>query len=414
MTKASVVGLGYVGFPVLIESLNAGMTVAGIDVSPKIIELRTRELSSMVLPGKFRLSQDFTEIQGSDYIVICVPTPLTPGGEPDYSAVIDACENIGSELGANQTVILESTVGPGTTAGIVQTTLEKASGLRAGIDFQLAFSPERIDPSNEKFFLTNTPKVVGGLTPECRKSAMDFYSKIVEVVVPAAGLLEAETSKLLENMYRHVNISFINEFSKSCSSAGIDFREVIRLAATKPFGFQVFHPSAGAGGHCVPVDPNYFQGFLHSLELPRLRTIELANRINQDQPNWIASRIAEVCESQKPLARSLLILGLSYKSDIGDFRESRQLMVLDGLVSMGYSPKVHDFYLNEDDKPLQSPGTHGCEIVETKNLEKAIEDAQIIVLLQTHAMYLERYILGHESKVMNATGHIVLNSAWSI
>jgi nucleotide sugar dehydrogenase len=414
MTSASIVGLGYVGFPVLIEALKHGIRVLGIDNSPENLKQRQAELRDLADVGQWVLTSDASQITTTDYVVICVPTPLDAEGNPDYRHVLDVCQVVGPFLSKGQTVILESTVGPGTTTGVVRQTLEKFSGLEAGSDFHLAFSPERIDPNNQHFFLANTPKVVGALTQECLEKALAFYSEIVQEVVPASGLLEAETAKLLENMYRHVNISFINEFSNACSVAGINFREVIRLASTKPFGFQVFLPGPGAGGHCVPVDPNYFQQFLRDKGIPPLKTIQLANLINEKQPLVIANRVNEVWNALETQGARPLVLGLSYKANVGDFRESKQLQVLRSLMRMGHNPKFHDFYLTHGTRGNQDLPNDDSGWVSDEALFFEIEQTPLIILLQSHQKYSEDYLANYGYKILNCTGQVIPGARWSM
>lgn len=414
MTSAAIVGLGYVGFPVLVESLKHGIRVVGLDNSSENLLKRRAELSNLAPNGAWGLTSDFSQILTTDYVVICVPTPLDSRGSPDYSHVLDVCKAIGPFLSPGQTVILESTVGPGTTLGLVRQTIESCSGLKAGSDIFLAFSPERIDPHNQQYFLANTPKVVGGLTHDCLEKALVFYREIVQEVVPASGLLEAETAKLLENMYRFVNVSFINEFSNACSEAGIDFREVIRLASTKPFGFQTFLPGPGAGGHCVPVDPNYFQQFLRLKGIRQLRTIELATTINDEQPSVVVNRVTQVWDSLAAAGKRPLVLGLSYKSNVGDFRESRQIEVVRRMVSRGFNPKFHDFYLRDSRLlGLETPLDESSRVSDD-DLRMEIDEAPLIILLQAHQSYLDNYLGKSVHKVLNCTGQTLHGSGWSI
>ena len=255
--------------------------------------------------------------------MICVPTPLSEADGPDLTAVRAASETAGRLLRRGTLVVLESTTYPGTTDELVRPILEKASGLSAGVDFNLAFSPERIDPGNPVYGLRNTPKVVGGLTPDCTAAAARFYGKVCDQVVEANSPREAEMAKLLENTYRHVNIALVNEMAVFCHELGIDLWDAIRCASTKPFGFQPFYPGPGVGGHCIPIDPNYLSYKVRTLGYP-FRFVELAQEINSRMPGYVVDRAAELLNRHaKPLnGANVLLLGVTYKRDIADQRES--------------------------------------------------------------------------------------------
>jgi len=261
-----VIGLGYVGLPLAQEACRAGLTVTGLDVSEHVIsglsagrshvdDLSDADIAEMQAAG-FTATSDASVIADADTVVICVPTPLTPEGGPDLGAVLGATRSIAAHLRPGHLIVLESTTYPGTTDDDVRPVLE-AGGLVAGRDFHLAFSPERIDPGNPTYGMKNTPKVVGGLTPECTQAAAAFYGRFVDTVVPARGTREAEMAKLLENTYRHINIALVNEMARFCHELDIDLWDVIAAAKSKPFGFQAFYPGPGVGGHCIPIDPNY-------------------------------------------------------------------------------------------------------------------------------------------------------------
>ena len=266
-----------------------------------------------MIAGGYQASTDEARIGEAKTVVICVPTPLSDEGGPDLRAVEGATAAIGRNLKAGMTVILESTTYPGTTDEVVRPILEEASGLTAGKDFHLAFSPERIDPGNEKFGAKNTPKVVGGYTPECGDAAAAFYGQFVDTVVRAKGTRKAETAKLLENTYRHINIALVNEMARFCHDLDIDLWDVIAAAKTKPFGFQAFYPGPGVGGHCIPIDPNYLSHNVRSRLGYPFRFVELAQEINATMPAYVVQRAQNILnEDSKPLRGStVLLLGVT-------------------------------------------------------------------------------------------------------
>ena len=293
-----MVGLGYVGLPLVVEAVRSGLSVVGCDISPAVVsglnagrshisDVSSDEVAAMLARG-FRATTDEITIGIPGTIVICVPTPLATDGGPDLAAVRSAAEMSARLLRPGSLVVLESTTYPGTTDEVVRPLLEKLSGLSAGLDFALAFSPERIDPGNPVFGIRNTPKVVGGFTPSCTESAALFYSKLCDQVVRAASTREAEMAKLLENTYRHVNIALVNEMAIFSNELGVDLWDAIRCAATKPFGFQPFFPGPGVGGHCIPIDPNYLSYKVRTLGYP-FRFAELAQEINHSMPGLCPS-----------------------------------------------------------------------------------------------------------------------------
>ncbi len=395
--SVGVFGLGYVGWPLVRECAENGLEVTGIDLS----STRVQELwpETVGLKGQVRLSTSAEDARNCNVYVICVPTPIDAEQNPDYSAVVGAMNSVGGLLSSGDLVILESTVAPGTTRGLVRRILETRSGLIAGAQFNLAFSPERIDPQNQHFVLRNTPKIVGGLSSDCLDAAKAFYMQIVENIHGASGLEEAEAAKILENTYRLVNISLINQIADVFKGMGIDVREVIRLAETKPFGFQAFYPSVGAGGHCIPVDPHYLIATAQEQLGYRMTMVEEAAAINRSRPRLIAERLLSLLEQPSGPGHHapVLFLGLSYKPNVGDFRESRQVDLVREICSRGVNAKYHDFFL---------PHSLGFgELVETKDLFQAIEDAAVVVLSQPHSEYLLDYLHGEIlNKVVNASG----------
>src|SRR6185295_12245503 len=350
---ALVIGLGYVGLPLAVQAARAGFRVTGFDTSAEIAaglnagrshvdDVPAAEVVQARARG-FRATSDEAEIGPQDVIVICVPTPLSVADGPDLGAVRAAAEAAGRLLRPGTLVSLESTTYPGTTDEVVRPLLEKTSGLTAGIDFSLVFSPERIDPGNPKYGLVNTPKIVGGVTPSCADAAAAFYGQICEQVVRAASAREAEMAKLLENTYRHVNIALVNEMAIFCDELGIDLWEAIGAASTKPFGFAPFTPGPGVGGHCIPVDPSYLSWRVRRLGYP-FRFVELAAEINDRMPHYVASRIADLLNDvHKSVDGSrILVLGLAYKRDLGDLRESPAPVLIRRLESRGALVRWHD------------------------------------------------------------------------
>src|SRR5580693_1716059 len=348
-----VIGLGYVGLPLAVEASRAGLTVIGFDTNRAVTEglnsarshipdVADDEIEAMLEDG-FRATGDEAMIGSPETVVICVPTPLTDDKGPDLSSVISASISTSRLLRPGLLVVLESTTYPGTTDEIVRPLLEERSSLQVGQDFALAFSPERIDPGNPDFGIRNTPKVVGGQTPSCADAAAGFYGKLCDQVVRARSAREAEMAKLLENTYRHVNIALVNEMAIFCHELGIDLWDAIRCAATKPFGFQPFYPGPGVGGHCIPIDPNYLGYKVRTLGYP-FRFVELAQEINARMPAYVVDRAVELLNlAGKPLTGShILLLGVTYKKDVADQRESPAKVVAAKLRSKGADLCYHD------------------------------------------------------------------------
>jgi len=386
-----VIGLGYVGLPLAREAVRAGFRVTGHDTLADIAQglnegrshvddLSDAQVTQMVMAG-FRAVWDETGLTPADVIVICVPTPLSVADGPDLSAVRAAAETAGRLVKAGTLVSLESTTYPGTTDEIVRPILEKASGLTAGLDFSLAFSPERIDPGNPYFGLRNTPKVVGGVTPSCADAAGRFYEKICDHVVRAKSAREAEMAKLLENTYRHVNIALVNEMAVFCRELGVDLWDAIRCASTKPFGYQAFYPGPGVGGHCIPIDPNYLSYKVRTLGYP-FRFVELAQEINGRMPGYVADRAADLLNRHARAVNgaSILLLGVTYKKDIADQRESPARPLARKLRARGADISYHDPYVPRwlvDDAP----------VTRREDLAAALAEADLVILLQPHSCY---------------------------
>ncbi len=386
-----VIGLGYVGLPLVREATNVGLNVVGYDIGQGVVDLLNDGRSHVddisdsdvqkMLAAGFRATSDESAVGDPDTIVICVPTPLSEADGPDLTAVRAASETAGRLLRQGMLVVLESTTYPGTTDELVRPILEKASGLNAEVDFYLAFSPERIDPGNPVYGLRNTPKVVGGLTPDATAAAARFYGKVCDQVVEAKGPREAEMAKLLENTYRHVNIALVNEMAVFCHELGVDLWDSIRCASTKPFGFQAFYPGPGVGGHCIPIDPNYLSYKVRTLGYP-FRFVELAQEINSRMPGYVVDRAAELLNRHaKPLnGANVLLLGVTYKQDIADQRESPAQPIARRLLARGAALSYHDPH-------VPTWAIDGRPVRRVTDLDTDIVTADVAILLQNHSEY---------------------------
>ena len=352
-----VIGLGYVGLPLAIQATDSNLNVYGYDIDEDKInsfnlgksaieDISDAELQKSLEKGLF-LSSDPKYLSDSETIVISVPTPLTDY-QPDLSYVRSAAETIAKHLTKNQIIILESTTYPGTTIEVLIPVIEEISHQKAGVDFYVGYSPERIDPGNEKWNFKNTPKVISGINDESLTKIKTFYEKIIDQVVTVSGTKEAEMVKLLENTYRHVNIALINELAILCNMLEIDIWEVVNAAKTKPFGFESFRPGPGVGGHCIPVDPNYLSFKTRQIGKP-VRFVELAQEINNSMPSYVVSRLLEKMNLlEKPFKNSnILILGVAYKKDIGDIRESPAIGIIENLYDKGVNVKYFDPFVEK-------------------------------------------------------------------
>ena len=393
MVNTVIMGQGYVGLPLAQGLANTGTqkSVLGFDVSERVVnnlnngishidDISNAEVSEIIAKG-YRATCTPADIATADTVVICVPTPLYETGEPDLSYVESAVQLIADNMSPGTLVVLESTTYPGTTEDLVRPMLEKG-GRELDKDFYLAFSPERIDPGNKQYKITNTPKIVGGSSAESTKRALAFYTQFIETVIETVGTREAETAKLLENTYRHVNIALMNEMAMFCHELGIDVWEVVRLASSKPYGFQAFYPGPGVGGHCIPVDPNYL-----SYEVKRrlgvpFRFIEMATDINTGMPNYVVGRIQDLLNDQSKALKGsrVLLLGVTYKPDIADLRESPALEVAELLLDKGADMVFHDPHATQF-------RVHGEMLQGQTDLDAALAAADVVVLLQAHKAY---------------------------
>ena len=355
--KIAVIGLGYVGLPLSFQFARSGVTVLGLDIDAAKVDslnqgrsyikhIPSEAVTEMIKSGTFSASTDFSRIREVTALIICVPTPLNKNREPDISYILETGKNIARHLQKGMLVVLESTTYPGTTDEDLREVLEIGSGLEAGRDFHLAFSPEREDPGNPDSKVAVIPKVVGGYTPECRKRAVELYSKAIKTIVPVSSCRVAEATKLLENTFRGVNIALVNELKVVYSAMGIDVWEVIAAAKTKPFGFMPFYPGPGLGGHCIPIDPFYLTWKAREYG-QNTRFIELAGEVNTSMPAYVVHRVADALNDHSKALKgsSILIIGLAYKPDVDDERESPSYSLMEMLSARGAKVAYYDPYV---------------------------------------------------------------------
>ena len=406
--RVCVLGLGYVGLPTMVASAEAGFNVTGIDIDEVrvdrlnagqsyIEDVRSDTLSTLILQKKITATTDYGTIANVDVIVICVPTPVTKYKVPELGPLLDSVGSLTQHMHGEQLVILQSTTFPGTTEETVLPHFESA-GRQVGKEFYLAFSPERIDPGNPQYSMRNTPKVVGGVTPQCGQMASAFLSTFAEQIVLVNSPKVAEMSKLLENTFRSVNIALVNELSELCQMTGIDSWEVIQAAATKPFGFMPFYPGTGVGGHCTPVDPLYLSWKAREYDFS-FSFIELASRINDNRPRYVVSRITDILGDEgKPLKGArLLLLGASFKADIGDTRNSSALQVMELLARRGAQIVYSDPHV-----PEVTIGGYRLHSLELN--QRTVERHDATVILVNHSYYDLETIARHSKLVIDAQG----------
>ena len=409
-----VVGLGYVGLPLVMEFVRAGYRVIGFDVSQKVVDLLNdgkshikdvpaAAVAAAVKSGKFVATTDLTRLREPDAISICVPTPLSKTKDPDVSYVLAATDAVKQALRRGQLVVLESTTYPGTTRELMLPALE-ATGLKVGEDFFLAFSPERVDPGNTKWNTRNTPKVVGGITPACLQAAAALYEPAIEKLVPVSSTESAELVKILENTFRSVNIGLVNEMAIVCDKLGVDVWEVIDAAATKPFGFMKFTPGPGVGGHCIPLDPHYLAWKMRTLNY-KTRFIELAGELNAAMPEyWIAKLAERLNDAGKAVRNStVLVLGVAYKKDIDDIRESPALDVIRLLQQRGASICYHDPHI---------PHLHddGLDLRSTALTPETLKGADCVVIVTDHSA-VDYAAVAQHARIVVDTRHALPRAA---
>ncbi len=388
-----VVGQGYVGLPMALRAAEKGFSVVGLDTDTEVVSQLNSGISHIDdvtgdslkagLQGGYTASTDPTCIVDADVVVVCVPTPLSSEGGPDLRPVESAARTIGEHITEGSLVILESTTYPGTTEEVFA-PLVLQNGLRIGTDVHIAFSPERIDPGNQKFGIRNTPKVVGGLTAGCTRAARDFYAEFVDTVVEAKGAKEAEMAKLIENTFRHVNIALVNEMVRFSHELDIDLWDAIDCAATKPFGYMAFRPGPGVGGHCIPIDPSYLSHRVKAQLGYAFRMVELAEEINHAAPLYVATRIWQALNDRRIAVNGakVLLLGVTYKADISDRRESPADPLARRLLEWGANVAYHDPFVPQ----WEVRGTD-VRLSSEPDYTVAARAADIVVLLQAHSFY---------------------------
>ncbi|MEP7287234.1 MAG: nucleotide sugar dehydrogenase [Chloroflexota bacterium] len=417
--RVGIVGLGYVGLPLAVAFAEAGYTVTGLDVSTEKIallnsgqsyipDIPTAQLAPLVKSGKLRGTTSYDDLRSIDAVSICVPTPLRKTKDPDMSYVISAADAIAEIAHAGMLIVLESTTYPGTTDEILIPRLVR-NGLTPGEDIFVAFSPERIDPANKTYTVRNTPKVIGGVTPACQEVTRLYYGAIVEQVVPVSSPMAAEMVKLLENTFRAVNIGLVNEMAVMCNRLNVDVWEVIQAAASKPFGFMPFYPGPGIGGHCIPIDPLYLSWKLKTLNYTA-RFIELASEINTSMPIYVTTKVGEALnDDAKAIRRSkIAVLGVAYKRDVDDVRESPALDIIQLLEEKGAEVTYHDPYVPsirlEHNRTMQSVAL----------TQAWLNEADCVVIVTDHTKFDYGWIVEHSRLIVdtrNVTAHIRANGS---
>ena len=411
-----IVGMGYVGLPLAREFVQGGAKVLGFDINLEHIKkinngvsplkhVPSEDVSKMVKTGRFRTTTKMNELSKVNAILICVPTPLTENREPDMQYIVTTCETISKYLRKGQLVVLESTTYPGTTRELMKPILEK-SGLKAGRDFYLAFSPEREDPGNKHFRTGTIPKVVGGYNKQSLQKALDIYSYAIQKIVPVSSCDVAESAKILENMYRCVNIAMVNELKQLFDRMGIDVWEVIEAAGTKPFGFQKFFPGPGLGGHCIPIDPFYLTWRARQFGMPT-RFIELAGEINTAMPYYVIVKTMEALNERKMSlkGKKVLVLGLAYKKDIDDVRESPSIELIELLQEKGAKIDYNDPYVPETHKMRE----HDLKMKSRPLNAKMLRGYDVVMIATDHSCYDYNMIVKNARLVVdtrNATANV--------
>lgn len=402
-----VVGLGYVGLPLAVAFAQEGFAVIGVDVDPGKIDSLSRGesyvedipsavLGPLVEGGLIRVTTDYAGLAGADAISICVPTPLRKTKDPDISYIVNAADCLATHLppGNGQLVVLESTTYPGTTDEIVLPYFAR-NGYEVGRDFFMAFSPERIDPGRTDYTVRTTPKVIGGVTPDCVDVAVALYGTVVDRPVPVSNTATAEMVKLLENTFRAVNIGLVNEVALMCDKLGLNVWEVVNAAATKPYGFMPFYPGPGLGGHCIPIDPHYLSWKLRTLNYTA-RFIELASEVNSHMPDYVVTKVSDALNDERKAVNGsrILVLGAAYKRDVGDVRESPALDVIHLLRERGADVVYNDPYI-----PTLRIDTHNMSSVDLTS--EALASADCVVVVTDHAVYEWEWIVTHARLIVD-------------
>lgn len=415
----AVMGMGYVGLPLATVFADAGFKVIGVDpIASKvdsinrgesyILDIETDHVAKLVREGRLSASTDYSVLREVDAVSICVPTPLRKTGDPDLSFIVSATESLLPYLHSGMVIVLESSTYPGTTREMVLPRLEEASGLQAGKDFFLAFSPERVDPGREDWTTINTPKIMGGMTPDCTEVASVWYDQALERVIRVSSPEVAEMAKLLENTFRMINIGLVNEMALMCDRLGIDVWEVIEAAATKPFGFMKFTPGPGLGGHCIPIDPMYLSWKMRSLNYTT-RFIDLASEINTGMPRFVVGKVQDALNDHTKSLRGsrVLVLGAAYKPNINDLRESPSLDVIGLLKQKGAEVLYHDPY-------IPHISHDNWEMDSVSNLLGEVGSADCVVIVTNHSDYDYSAILDASQLIVdtrNALGEMGRNNS---
>jgi len=411
--NVAVIGLGYVGLPLAIEAANNKLKVAGYDINESLVGNLNKSLSHVedisdkdledAFSNELLITSDPEILGDSEYIVISVPTPLTDY-QPDLSYVEAATKSIAENLKKDQIIILESTTYPGTTLEIVKPILENKTSLVAGEDFLLGYSPERIDPGNKEWTFKNTPKIVSGINEKSLKKISEFYNSIIDEVVEVSGTREAEMVKLIENTYRQVNIAMVNELAILSNMLDIDIWEVVNAAKTKPFGFQSFRPGPGVGGHCIPIDPKYLSFKTRQIGQP-VRFVELAQEINNSMPNYVISRISELMNKKEILLKNskILVLGVAYKKDIGDTRESPAIDIFESLLDKSVEVSFYDPFVDELIVNKKS-------MLKEENLEN-LSNYDLVIIHTPHTSFNEIDFENIKSLIFDTTGSFTIPNA---
>lgn len=397
----AIVGLGYVGLPLSLQFCSRGQTVLGLDIDPEKVESLHRgesyihhipadTIASHVRSGRFQASTEFSRVSECEAVIVCVPTPLNKNREPDISYILSTGRSIAPHLRPGMLVVLESTTYPGTTDEDLREVLESGSGLVAGKDFNLAFSPEREDPGNPNSVVEKIPKVVGGYTPECLKAATALYQSALNSVVPVSSCRAAEATKLLENIFRSVNIALVNELKVVYEAMGIDIWEIIAAAKTKPFGYMAFYPGPGLGGHCIPIDPFYLTWKAREFQ-KSTRFIELAGEVNVSMPDYVVLKLSEALNKRrKPVNGSrILLVGLAYKAEVDDARESPGYTLMDKLKERGAEVSYYDPYIPAIRPSREHGHWAGVECVPWKKEVISKFDAVLIATAHKAVNYAE-------------------------
>ena len=392
MSNVVVIGQGYVGLPMALRAAEAGHHVVGLDLNDQVVQDinsgkshidDVSDESLMVgLQNGYRASSDSAEIENAEVVVVCVPTPLSSDGGPDLTAVESAGREIGKYVNAGTLCILESTTYPGTTDEVFA-PLVSGDAFEVGSDVFVAFSPERIDPGNVIYGVKNTPKVVGGISAECTRRAQRFYSTFIDTVVAVKGAREAEMAKLLENTFRHVNIALVNEMVRFCQELDIDLWDAIDAAETKPFGFMAFRPGPGVGGHCIPIDPSYLSHRVKAKLGYAFRMVELAEEINHAAPKYVVQRLSLILNEHRKsmMDARVLLVGVTYKPDISDQRESPAVPIATELLRLGALVEYYDPFV----KTWDVVGRDGRKLSSSTDLVKSAQGADVVVILQPHS-----------------------------